>query len=249
MKGYVTIGVAVLAGAALVEAALVPGLLIGAAALLGPGYVRRRVQPAVKKMMRKVTEPAAAHTERVRDTKAPFALPNLRVGRAVAKTITFRIVVTSLDFSVNLLVLGEIGTAAGLSTFNLVAGPLYYLGHEAAWSYFGPPESEGRVTVHLRSRSDAGGDGEGREQRGFTVSRAIAKTVTFRTLATIADFTANFVVVGDVGTAVVLTSSGFFLGPFVYWGHEKAWEYFGSPQEQQEPLALPAPKDFAPAFN
>ena len=38
---------------------------------------------------------------------------------------------------------------------------------------------------------------------------------------------------------------GFFLGPFVYFGREKAWDYFGSgsqcgPQEPA-PKLLPAP--------
>jgi uncharacterized membrane protein len=247
MKGYIAVGLTVVAGVALLETALVPGLLIGGAAILAPRYLRRRVEPAVKSFARKVSQPAAAQAERLRDSVAPVALPKLGIGQAVAKTITFRIIVTTLDFSVNLLVLGEVGTAAGLSTFNLIAGPLYYLGHEAAWNYFGPPETQEGVTVYLPSRGDA--DGVDEVRRGFTISRAIAKTVTFRTMATIADFTANFVVVGNIPTALVLTSSGFFLGPFVYWGHEKAWEYFSAPKQQKEPLALPAPAHFEPAFS
>jgi uncharacterized membrane protein len=248
MKGYVALGVGILAGAALIEVALVPGLLIGGAALLGPGYIRRRVQPTVKSMMRKVTEPAASLSERLRDTTTPAVAPKLGIKQAVLKTITFRIVVTTLDFSVNLIVLGEVTTAAGLSTFNLIAGPLYYLGHEAAWNYFGSPDATQGVTVRLPRQFDP--DKPDAERRGVTISRALAKTITFRTLATIADFTANFVVTADVPTALVLTSSGFFLGPFVYWGHEKAWDYFGSPQEpQQEPLALPPPTSFTPAYS
>ena len=42
------------------------------------------------------------------------------------------------------------------------------------------------------------------------------------------DFTINFVVVGDVATAVGLSAFGFVLGPFVYLGHEKAWDYLSS---------------------
>jgi hypothetical protein len=33
--------------------------------------------------------------------------------------------------------------------------------------------------------------------------------------------------VGDVATAEGLSAFGFVLGPFVYLGHEKAWDYFG----------------------
>ena len=35
--------------------------------------------------------------------------------------------ITTLDFTVNYVVLGELATAAGLSAFELVAGPLFYL--------------------------------------------------------------------------------------------------------------------------
>jgi uncharacterized membrane protein len=40
------------------------------------------------------------------------------------------------------------------------------------------------------------------------------------------DFTTNFVVVGNLATAAVLSASGFFLRPFVYFFHEKAWGPF-----------------------
>ena len=46
------------------------------------------------------------------------------------------------------------------------------------------------------------------------------------------DFTATYVVVGDTATAVGLTAFGFVVGPFVYYGHEKAWDYFDSSSDQ-----------------
>jgi uncharacterized membrane protein len=157
-------------------------------------------------------------------------LPRFALGQAVAKTITYRIIVTTLDFSTNYIVIGELATAAGLSTFNLVAGPLFYLGHEAIWNCLGP--REGLDLTALTSRDTGAAQGG-----GLTVSRALAKTVTFRTVATAMDFTTNYVVVGDVASAVLLSATGFMLGPFVYYGHEKAWEYFGPLAERQ----LPAP--------
>jgi hypothetical protein len=39
------------------------------------------------------------------------------------------------------------------------------------------------------------------------------------------DFTTNYVVVGNVTEAMILSATGFFLGLFVYYGHEKAREY------------------------
>jgi len=53
------------------------------------------------------------------------------------------------------------------------------------------------------------------------------------------DFTANYVVVGDVLTAAGLSAFAFVVGPFVYLGHEKAWDYYNSPKADAEvPLRL-----------
>jgi len=236
MKRYVTVGLTVLAGVALFEVALVPAVVIGGAAVLAPKYLpklRQRLRPMLNATVRRRTKPAAPLPEDRLDAEAPAAvLPKFAIGQAIAKTITFRIIVTTLDFTTNYLVIGELGTAAGLSTFNLVAGPLFYLGHEAAWSYLGPSEAAVDLPVVV------GG--------GLTVSRALAKTVTFRTIATVMDFTTNYVVVGDVAAAVVLSASGFILGPFVYFGHERAWDYFSAPRQRTvDPPAsiklLPAP--------
>ena len=145
--------------------------------------LRKRARPMLNATVRRRTEPAAPLPEDRLVAEAPAAvLPKFAIGQAIAKTITFRIIVTTLDFSTNYLMIGELGTAAGLSTFNLVAGPLFYLGHEAAWSYLGPTEAAVDLPVTV------GG--------GFTISRALAKTVTFRTIATAMDFTTNYVVVG-----------------------------------------------------
>jgi uncharacterized membrane protein len=226
MKQYVAVGVTVLAGAALLEAALVPGIVIGGAAVLAPSltrFARRRLLGPGSKPRRRT---AAAQTtgqdsSRALVPAAPRALlPRFAFGQAIAKTITYRIIVTTLDFSTNYIVIGEFATAAGLSTFNLIAGPLFYLGHEAVWNYLGPGEAVD-VPVIPSAEHEQGGWGR------FTVSRALAKTVTFRTIATVMDFTTNYVVVGDVASAVLLSATGFVLGPFVYYGHEKAWDYFG----------------------
>lgn len=229
MKQYVAVGLTVLAGAALIETALVPGILIGGAAVLAPRLTRLMRLPGTKSTKRRpTTRPRQVDRQLV---EAPSAvLPRFALGQAVAKTITYRIIVTTLDFSTNYIVIGELATAAGLSTVNLIAGPLFYLGHEAAWNYLGPREEVDLAALtSSERRTDA--------RPGLTISRALAKTVTFRTLATAMDFTTNYVVVGDVASAVLLSATGFVLGPFVYFGHEKAWEYFGPSAARR----LPAP--------
>jgi uncharacterized membrane protein len=146
--------------------------------------------------------------------------------QAVAKTITFRIIVTTLDFTTNYVVIGELTTAVGLSAFGLVAGPLFYLAHETAWNYLGPTEGAIELPSLASLRRDANVLESGRP--GPTISRALAKTITFRSIATVMDFTANYVVVRDLATAAGLSAFAFVVGPFVYLGHEKAWDYFGS---------------------
>ena len=226
MKQYIAVGVTVLAGAALLEAALVPGIVIGGAAVLAPSltrFARRKLLGTASTPRRRTASAQAGSQELVASPRS--LLPRFAFGQAIAKTITYRIIVTTLDFSTNYIVIGEFATAAGLSTFNLVAGPLFYLGHEAVWNYLGTGDA---VDVPVGEQGAWG---------RFTISRALAKTVTFRTIATAMDFTTNYVVVGDFTSAVLLSATGFVLGPFVYYGHEKAWDYFG-PQVNKQVDAL-----------
>jgi uncharacterized membrane protein len=243
-----TIGV-VTAGVALLEVALVPGLVIGGAAVLAPRYLpkylpklRKRLRPMFDSAVGRPGEPAPGQPG---VQKSPAAPVRLGIKQAVAKTITFRIIVTALDFTSNYVVIGEATTAAGLSSFAFVVGPIFYLVHETGWNYFSSSE-----TVDLRAlrrRPDA--KAPLAAGKGLTISRALAKTITFRTIATVIDFTTIYVVVGDLATAAGLSAFGFVVGPFVYLGHEKAWDYFSSPRKfsSQRVLSLPAPTKLLPA--
>ncbi len=239
MNRYLAVGLTVVAGAALVEAALIPGVMLGGAAVLAPRYLpklRRGLAPLLNP--RKPAKPQARAVRAAPAQSAfnlPVALPGrLAITQAVAKTVTFRLIVTVLDFTSNYVVLGEAATAAGLSGFALVAGPVFYLVHETAWNYYRPLESAGdrpllRVPLPQALERMTG-------RKDVAISRALAKTITFRTLATIMDFTTIYVVVGDLATAAGLSAFGFVVGPFVYWGHEKAWEHYTS--SDRPPVAL-----------
>jgi len=226
VKVYLTVGLSVLAGAALLEAALIPGIVIGGAAVLVPKYLPKlRLRPGPGSTVRQPRSP--------RQEIMPPAPSPARFGikQAIAKTVTFRIIITTLDFTTNYVVIGELAAAAGLST----VGPVFYLAHETAWNYFGPPGDSVRLSI---AKTPIDGD-------GFTVSRALAKTITFRTIATVIDFTANYVVVRDIATAVGLSVFAVVVGPFVYLGHEKLWDYYGSPRERIPDS--PAPVSMLPA--
>jgi uncharacterized membrane protein len=245
MKATVTTGLAVLAGVALFEAALIPGVVIGGAAVLAPKFLpglRRRLKPLFGSTVHRPPKPAARSPGR-RDARVAAASPGgFAIKRAIAKTITFRIIVTTLDFTTNYIVIGELATAAGLSAFALVAGPVFYLAHEIAWNRYGP-SSEAAVAVRLPSLADA--EEASVDRKEFTVSRAFAKTITFRTIATAMDFATNYVFVGDLAAAAGLSAFAFVVGPFVYLGHEKLWDYYGSPRERV--LELSPPTKLLPA--
>src|SRR6202000_992464 len=214
MKSYVTVGLTVLAGAALLEAALVPGILIGGAAVLAPQYLPEKYLPKILRRRRESSNSAARRgpqgATKPGASKAaalPAILPRFQLGQAIAKTITFRIIVTTLDFTTNYVVIGELATAAGLSSFNLVAGPLFYLGSEVVWNYFG--RSEPTIELPALDSSQAPLSSAGPE--GLQISRVLAKTITFRTIASAVDFTVNYIVVGEVAAAFALSATGLIL--------------------------------------
>ena len=216
MMRYVTVGLSVLAGVALFEVTLIPAVAIGGVAILAPTYLRsrrRRVEPIADGVARPPVEPPAPVPQR-QEVQSPLPiLHRLAVGSALAKTITFRVVVTAIDFTSNYVVTGSLATAAGLSTLALAIGPAFYFAHETAWNYF----------------ATSGADVAFPE--GFVISRRLAKTITFRIIGTAIDFTTLYLGTGDLATAAVLTAFGFVVGPFVYLGHEMAWDYFTAPRQ------------------
>src|SRR3984885_2850336 len=235
MTTVATVGV-IAAGVALLEVALIPGMIIGGAAVLAPRLfpkslskslpdflpgLRRRIKPLLD-----FSPPIASKASLPGLPAVSAPLPvQFTIKQAIAKTITYRLIVTTLDFTVNYIVIGEVATAAGLSAFALVVGPLFYFAHEAAWNRFG--DADKRVDLTALLPLWPGEKMPSGEREGFTISRALAKTITFRTIATTMDFTTNFVVVGDLG-------------------HEIVWDYYGSPgaraPEPQAPIRrLPAP--------
>jgi uncharacterized membrane protein len=251
MTRNMTLGLSVLAGVALIEAALIPGLVIGGAAVLAPKYLpklRRGLQPLFTSTRRTSIKPAVRALDSLQDkmpleVKMPPANPSgLAIKRALAKTVTYRVIVTTLDFSANYVVIGELATAAGLSAFALVAGPVFYFVHEIAWNKYRSSRITVDLPVLLPPWRDAKAVPAG--ERAFTIDRALAKTITFRTFATTMDFTTNYVVIGDLVAAAGLSAFGFVVGPFIYLAHEKVWDRFGSPEAGT--AAPPTPVKSAP---
>ena len=227
MKETIAVGLTVLAAAAIVEAALIPGLVIGGGAVLASAYVpglRRRLPSLVTSAVRQATGLAAhvatsvttsvtsatAGASTTADAQGGASPPGSRSsGRwprpspSASSSPPSTSPATSSSSACS-------GTAAGLSSFALVVGPLFYLAHEGAWNYLGPAR---RHRSDRRAWAAAAGD---TPTRGFTMSRALAKTITFRTIATVMDFSVTYFVVRDLAIAAGLSAFGFVVGPFVY---------------------------------
>jgi uncharacterized membrane protein len=241
MKPMTMLGLAALAGFTLAEAAMIPVAAVGAAATLAPAYLpklRRRLQPSFGSLVGRQSKPAQAPERSEAVSPAPAA-GGFAIKQALAKTITFRIIVTTLDFTTNYVVLGELATAAGLSAVPLVVGPVFYFVHETAWNRFGPPANA--IDIQAAPALLPGAEALPSGWRWFTISRALAKTITFRTIATVMDFTTTYIVIGDLATAAGLSAFGFVVGPFVYLGHEMVWDYYASPNKEAE-TTEPAPQ-------
>ena len=217
---------AVAAGAAIVEAALIPGLLIGGAAVLAPRLLPRDMLGSLRDRRRRsavssvpVTPSAAAPAS---GEPAPFD-----TWRAAVKTVTYRLMVTTADFGANYFVIGELATAAGLSSLSLVAGPIAYFAHEAAWHYYGPASArhadplDATISVSLPGAAADGGSGP-----RLKVSRALAKTATYEVVTGVSEFSVNYLFVRDLATAAGLTAFSVVISPLVYYVHEKAWDFY-----------------------
>lgn len=233
--GRVALLGAVAAGAAIVESALVPGLLIGGAAVLAPRLLPRGLLRGLEDGLRRtarslVTAPSApsAHSEAA---QASGESVSFDARRAVAKTVTYRAIVTTVDFSVNFFVIGELVTAAGLSGLSLVGGPIAYFAHEAAWHYWGPASARQsnplEATVHVPIPGGAESEQNERTRlTGVKVSRALAKTVTYEGVTAVSEFSANYLFVRDFAAAAGMTAFSMVVAPLVYFIHEKAWDFY-----------------------
>jgi uncharacterized membrane protein len=229
-----TLGV-VVAGAAIVEAALVPGLLIGGAALLAPRLLPRDMLSGLADRLRRTAPSAApvppASTTHCAGAPASSEPAFFDTWHAVVKTFTYRVLVTAADFGANYFVIGELATAAGLSSLSLVAGPIAYFAHEAAWHYYGPASARHpnpfEATVHVPIPGAAQDKENGRTRfASLKVSRALAKTVTYEGVTAVSEFSVNYLFVRNLASAAGLTAFSIVISPFVYYVHEKAWDYY-----------------------
>jgi hypothetical protein len=76
----------------------------------------------------------------------------------------------------------------------LIAGPLFYLAH-AVWNYFGSSEDAIDLAALTAGAYDIAA--EPGSLSSFTISRALAKIITFRVIASAMDFASNYFAVRE----------------------------------------------------
>lgn len=81
-----------------------------------------------------LNRPAVAASSSGEQPDGGFSVP-----QAVWKTLSFRAIVSTFDFTSNRIAIGNLATATLLSAWNTLTGPWVYLAHELAWDYFGSP--------------------------------------------------------------------------------------------------------------
>jgi uncharacterized membrane protein len=190
--------------------AVAAGLLIGGAAVLVPHLFPRDLLSGLgDRLRRSARSPVpvpSAPTARYPEAPAPGDPESFDTWHAVVKTFTYRVMVTTVDFGANYFVIGELATAAGLSSLSLIAGPVAYFAHEAAWHYYGPTSTRHpnplEATVHVPIPAAAAGEENGRTPiAGVKVSRAFAKTVTYEVVTGVSEFGVNYLFVRDLAAA------------------------------------------------
>jgi uncharacterized membrane protein len=217
-----TVGIVVIGGV-FIEAAIIPGMLLGCSAFLAPKALKtllRTSGPANKRYKKIVTTSAKA-------IAAPeFIAHIIKPSRSITKAFTFRVVSTSLDFGWNYAILGDIGVAAGLSSVSLVVAPIFYLVHETAWNIHRAQNlmSE-RVDHHISLTPSSVRSMRGPRLITASINSKVYKTITYRIFATLSEFGTNYVFARNVPQALSLTAFSAIIGPFIYYGHEIMWEY------------------------
>lgn len=216
-----TMGLVVIGGV-FVEAALIPGILLGCSAFIAP-KVLRAILRSKKSKIQEFHDPVISNTKPVRSPL--FAEHIIMPTRSIAKMCTFRATSTGLDFAWNYAILGDVGVAAGLSSVSLVVAPLFYLIHETVWNIYSVQYSGSRRIIH--DKSQFGGSLLSTNQFRITTSSdnsKILKTITYRLFATVSEFGTNYVFARNLPQALSLTAFSATMGPFIYYGHEIIWE-------------------------
>jgi uncharacterized membrane protein len=89
-------------------------------------------------------------------TEGNTRFASVKVGRALAKTVTYEAVTAVSEFSANYLFVRNLAAAAGLTAFSVAIAPLVYYLHEKAWDYYDATKARSPAAPPLKLSPAAG---------------------------------------------------------------------------------------------
>lgn len=126
--------------------------------------------------------------------------------RTVAKTVSWRILLTISHYVNALIVTGSIATALKIAGWSLVINSAMYWVHERVWNWFqwNKKPADGRFFV----------DGH---------PRTTTKMITWRLMVNFSNFFIPFIVTGSWGSAAAFFTIAVVVNMTLFYLHERGW--------------------------
>lgn len=130
--------------------------------------------------------------------------------RTIAKTVSWRLLLTASHIVNGLIVSGSIMIGLQIAGLAAIINSILYWLHERAWNIF---------QWNRKDKEETGTFVEGNP-------RTISKIVTWRILITVSNFVIPFILTGSFGQAVLFAGLATVVNMVLYYTHERVWNMF-----------------------
>lgn len=127
--------------------------------------------------------------------------------RTIAKSVTWRVLLTIVHFINGFIATGSWVTAAAIISITTITNSIYYWLHERGWNYFN----------WRRELADKVGFFDKK-------TRTICKLLTWRVLISTTTFLTVLYVSGSVQQGLVYISLGILTNMIIFYVHERLWD-------------------------
>ncbi len=125
--------------------------------------------------------------------------------RTIAKTISWRLLLTASHIINGLIVTGSLLIGLQIAGMAAILNSILYWLHERAWNFF---------QWNRKDKTDTFTEGN---------PRTISKIVTWRILITLSNFLIPFILTGSFGQAVLFAGVATVVNMALYYAHERLW--------------------------
>lgn len=126
--------------------------------------------------------------------------------RTLAKTLSWRIILTVSHFVNGFIVTGSIASAAAIAGLSAIINSVLYWAHERIWNWaqWNRKPKDGLMFL----------DGQ---------PRTISKIITWRAVITGSNFVVPWILTGSLGQAAAFMSIAIVVNIAIFYFHERAW--------------------------